>query len=63
MDANLSGSFEGDDGATSGLRMAYEIDAHLGRPALTATLMTGGRSFVLTYQRACLRDGSLPQLD
>jgi hypothetical protein len=63
MDANLSGSFEGNYGATSGLRMAYEIDAHLGRPALTATLMNGGRSFVLTYQQACLRDGSLPQLD
>jgi len=63
MDANLSGSFEGNYGATSGLRMAYEIDKHLGRPALTATLMSGGRSFVLAYQQACLRDGSLPQLD
>jgi hypothetical protein len=63
MDANLSGSFEGNYGATSGLRMAYEIDTHLGRPALTATLMNGGRSFILAYQQACLRDGSLPQLD
>jgi Putative zinc dependent peptidase (DUF5700) len=63
MNANLSGSFEGNYGATSGLRMAYEIDTRLGRPALTATLMNGGRSFVLTYQQACLRDGRLPQLD
>jgi len=63
MDANLSGSFEGNYGATAGLRMAYEIDAHLGRPALTATLLNGCRSFILTYQQACVRDGSLPQLD
>jgi hypothetical protein len=63
MNANLSGSFEGNYGATSGLRMAYEIDTHLGRPALTATLMNGGRSFILAYQQACLRNGSLPQLD
>jgi hypothetical protein len=63
MNANLSGSFEGNFGATAGLRMAYEIDTRLGRPALTATLMHGGRSFVLAYQQACLRDGSLPQID
>jgi hypothetical protein len=63
MDANLSGSFEGNYGATAGLRMAYEIDRILGRPALTATLLQGGRSFILTYQRACLRDGTMPQID
>jgi hypothetical protein len=63
MDANLSGSFEGNYGAASGQRMAYEIDKYLGRPALTATLMKGGRSFIFAYQQACLRDGSLPQLD
>jgi hypothetical protein len=63
LNANLSGSFEGNFGATAGLRMAYEIDTRLGRPALTATLMRGGRSFVLSYQQACLRDGSLPQFD
>jgi hypothetical protein len=63
MNANLSGSFEGNYGATAGMRMAFEIDNRLGRPALTETLLHGGRSFVSAYQRACLRDGSLPQLD
>jgi hypothetical protein len=63
MDANLSGSFEGNYGATAGLRMAYEIDRILGRPALTATLLQGGHSFILTYARACLRDGNLPQIE
>jgi len=63
MNANLSGSFEGNFGATAGLRMAYEIETRLGRPALTATLMRGGLAFVLAYQQACLLDGSLPQLD
>ena len=63
MNANLSGSFEGNYGATAGLRMAYEIDAHLGRPALTATLLTGSSSFISTYMQACLRDGTLPQLN
>jgi hypothetical protein len=63
MNANLSGSFEGNYGATAGMRMAYEIDAHLGRTALTATLINGGISFISTYQQTCFRDGSLPQLD
>jgi hypothetical protein len=63
MNSNLSGSFEGNYGATAGMRMAYEIDARLGRPALTATLMTGSRSFISTYTRACLRDGTLPKID
>jgi hypothetical protein len=63
MNANLSGSFEGNYGATAGMRMAYEIDKRLGRPALTATLMTGCRSFVSTYMEACLRDGTLPKID
>jgi hypothetical protein len=63
MNANLSGSFEGNYGATAGLRMAYEIDSHLGRQALTATLMNGGRSFILAYHQACMQDGSLPQID
>ena len=63
MDANLSGSFEGNYGATAGLRMAYEIDAHLGRPALTQTLMGGGRAFIAAYQRACVQDRNLPQID
>jgi hypothetical protein len=63
MNANLSGSIEGNYGATAGMRMAYEIDSHLGRPALTATLMTGSRSFISTYAQACLRDGTLPKID
>jgi hypothetical protein len=63
MNANLSGSFEGNYGATAGMRMAYEIDIHLGRPALTATLLTGSRSFILIYMQACLRDGNLPKID
>ncbi|MGD1043795.1 MAG: DUF5700 domain-containing putative Zn-dependent protease [Bacteroidota bacterium] len=63
MNANLSGSFEGNYGATAGMRMAYEIDKRLGRPAMTATLMTGSRSFISTYIQACLRDGTLPQFD
>jgi hypothetical protein len=63
MNANLSGSFEGNYGATAGMRMAYEIDAHLGRPALTNTLLTGSRSFISAYMQSCLRDGSLPRID
>jgi hypothetical protein len=63
MNANLSGSFEGNYGATAGLRMAYEIDKNLGRPALTATLMGGGNSFILAYKQACLQDNMLPKID
>jgi hypothetical protein len=63
MNANLSGSVEGNYGATAGMRMAYEIDARLGRPALTATLTAGSRSFISTYMQACLRDGTLPKID
>lgn len=63
MNANLSGSFEGNYGATAGMRMAYEIDSRFGRPALTATLMTGSRSYISTYIQACLRDANLPRID
>ena len=63
MNANLSGSFEGNYGATAGMRMAYEIDKRLGRPALTATLIAGSHSFISTYMQACLRDGTLPKID
>jgi len=63
MNANLSGSFEGNYGATAGMRMAYEIDSRLGRPALTATLMTGSHSYISTYIQACLRDANLPKID
>jgi hypothetical protein len=63
MNSNLSGSFEGNYGATAGMRMAYEIDNRLGRPALTATLLKGGRAFLSAYQEACLQDASLPQIN
>ena len=63
MNSNLSGSFEGNYGATAGMRMAYEIDSRLGRPALTSTLLTGSRSFISTYTQACLHDGTLPKID
>ncbi|MBN1398501.1 MAG: hypothetical protein JXA06_10760 [Bacteroidetes bacterium] len=63
MDANLSGSFEKNYGAAAGQRMAYEIDKHLGRPALNETLLKGGRGFILAYQQACIRDPSLPRID
>ncbi len=63
MNANLSGSFEGNYGATAGMRMAYEIDSHFGRPALTATLLTGSCSFISTYMQVYLRDETLPKID
>jgi hypothetical protein len=63
MDANLSGSFSGNYGATAGLRMAYEIDTRLGRQALTATLLNGTQSFVEAYQQACVRERMLPPID
>jgi hypothetical protein len=63
MNANLSGSFEGNYGATAGTRMAYEIDNQLGRPALTSTMLGGGRMFISMYLQACRRDGALPQID
>jgi hypothetical protein len=52
MNANLSGSFTANYGATAGMRMAYEIDTRLGRPALTATLLGGFPLFVETYKKA-----------
>jgi hypothetical protein len=63
MDANLSGSFEENYGSTAGLRMAYEIDSHLGRPALTETLLGGGPSFLSIYHQVSSRDASLPRID
>jgi hypothetical protein len=63
MDANLSGSFSGNYGATAGLRMAYEIDTRLGRQALTATLLNGSKSFVEAYQQSCVKEQMLPPID
>ena len=63
MNSNLSGSFEGNYGATAGLRIAYEIENRLGRPALTETVREGVRSFFEKYRELCRRDGNLPKLD
>ena len=61
MNANLSGTFKGNYGATAGMRMAYEIDTRLGRPALTGTLLEGPHAFVKLYERAAKQDATLPQ--
>ena len=63
MNSNLSGSFEGNYGATAGLRIAYEIESRLGRPALTETVREGVRSFFEKYRELCRRDSNLPRLD
>jgi hypothetical protein len=63
MNSNLSGSFEGNYGATAGLRMAYEIDSRLGRAALTETVRGGVKSFFLKYLELCRRDSNLPRLE
>ena len=63
LNANLSGSFEGNYGATAGLRMAYEIDTRLGRPALTETISGGVREFFGKYDTLCLQNPILPRLD
>ncbi|MDP2887129.1 MAG: DUF5700 domain-containing putative Zn-dependent protease [Ignavibacteria bacterium] len=63
MNSNLSGSFEGNYGATAGLRIAYEIENRLGRPALTETVREGVRSFFERYRELCRRDSNLPRFD
>ncbi len=63
MNANLSGSFEGNYGATAGLRIAYEIDTRLGRPSLTETISGGIRDFFGKYQTLCRQNSSLPRID
>ncbi len=63
LNSNLSGSFEGNYGATAGLRMAYEIDTRLGRPALTRTISGGIREFFGTYDTLCRGNADLPQID
>lgn len=63
INSNLSGSFEGNYGATAGLRIAYEIENRLGRPALTETVREGVRSFFEKYRELCRRDSNLPKLD
>ena len=63
MNANLSGSFEGNYGSTAGMRMAYEIDNCLGRSVLTMTLLNGGRSFISAYVQLCAHESNIPQFD
>ena len=63
MNSNLSGSFEGNYGATAGLRMAYEIEKRMGRPALTETVRLGTADFFGKYVELCRRDSNLPGLD
>ncbi|MGB2867444.1 MAG: DUF5700 domain-containing putative Zn-dependent protease [Bacteroidota bacterium] len=61
MNSNLSGSFEGNYGATAGLRMAFEIDRRLGRTALTQTVGAGWRSFFEIYRQLSNQAGDLPR--
>lgn len=63
MNSNLGGSFEGNYGATAGLRIAYEIDTRLGRPALVNTISGGIGEFVGTYEKLCRENSGLPKLD
>ncbi len=63
MNSNLSGSFEGNYGATAGLRIAYEIEKRLGRPALTGTVREGVKDFFRKYDELCRQDSNLPVLD
>jgi hypothetical protein len=63
LNSNLSGSFEGNYGATAGLRIAYEIEKRLGRPALTETVRDGVKEFFGKYDELCRQDSNLPRLD
>ena len=63
MNANLSGTFEGNYGATAGVRMAYEIDTRLGRPSLTETIAGGIMDFFGKYNTLCRQNSNLPRLD
>ncbi len=63
LNANMSGSFEGNYGATAGLRIAYEIDTRLGRPVLTETIIGGVKDFFGEYDTLCIQNPGLPQVD
>jgi hypothetical protein len=63
LNSNLSGSFEGNYGATAGLRIAYEIEKRLGQPALTETVRDGVKEFFGKYDELCRQDSNLPRLD
>lgn len=59
--ANI-GSFWDKYGAISGMFMAYHIEKELGFDALVETVRTGDAEFVKTYNSACLRNTTLPQI-
>ncbi len=61
MNANLSGSFQKNYGATAGLRMAYEIDTKLGRKVLTETIKNGTEDFFEKYLEVAKQYG-LPEI-
>ena len=63
LNANMSGSFEGNYGASAGLRIAYEIDTRLGRPALTETIKGGTAEFFRKYETLCNQNPTLPAID
>ncbi|MDD8017884.1 MAG: hypothetical protein PHP42_05895 [Bacteroidota bacterium] len=63
MNSNLSGSYEGNYGATAGLLMAYAIDAKLGRESLTETIRNGVGDFFEKYSQLTQQFGELPKFD
>ena len=62
MNANLSGSFEKNYGATAGLLMAFAIDTKLGRNALTETITNGVGDFFEKYDALTKQYDELPRL-
>jgi len=63
LNANMSGSFQGNYGASAGQRIAYEIDTRLGRSALTETIVSGVSGFFGKYDTLCSQNSNLPRLD
>jgi hypothetical protein len=63
LNANMSGSFEANYGATAGQRMAYEIDTKFGRQALANTIIGGVQQFFGTYDSLCAQNSNLPRVD
>jgi hypothetical protein len=63
LNANMSGSFEANYGATAGQRMAYEIDTRFGRQALANTIIGGVKQFFESYDSLCAQNSSLPRVD
>ena len=63
LNANMSGSFEANYGATAGQRMAYEIDTRFGRQALANTIIGGVKEFFGMYDSLCMQNTNLPRVD